>query len=420
MIVSELPPRGAVGRVAEGNRTANLVGRDPKALITGRATDLARCDNHSVLERVEHRRAHRAAVLERPARRYRMSPTASEIVWRRPRARSCHHLGVRPLVLVLLLSQSLSLAAAQDVDPAALVTQEQSLRARVAADDAAGRTGTGARCELGFVLVRLGRSTEAVTPLDQEIAALGSPTDAAGGRRLAACLYNRGRAAEDLHDLDGARAAYRRSLALRPNPSVTARLAALPHETPESIAAAAALSLCRANDDGQTCEERRTTLVGVSEGTTWLVVELGGTMDGRMECGWWYGVAVHDEVGAAVEAYGYCFENPEDVEVRGSLHALAGCGSGLVVEYETRWGAFRGAPAGGRAGLVVAWWSRAGLSSFGLGTASFDPPRFEVDVVIDEAGRFTLTRVSGRVPAQASRYLGTHTAQQLRQLSARE
>lgn len=121
-------------------------------------------------------------------------------------------------VLGVLLA---TLAAAQD-RPSLERTRDRLL-ARLAAD--AG--DTGALCELGLVQHRLGEPAARAT-LDRAIARLLAPRTTALDRRLAACLYNRGLVLEAAGDPEGARADYARSLALRSNATVRARLAALP------------------------------------------------------------------------------------------------------------------------------------------------------------------------------------------------
>ena len=112
-------------------------------------------------------------------------------------------------------------AEAQDV-PADVAQRADALRRRLDATP----SDTGAACELGFVLVRMGRPIDAIARLDPAIAALAEPRSPALRRRLAMCLYSRGRAAEAMGDRASAVDAYRRSLALRPDDEVAYRLSA--------------------------------------------------------------------------------------------------------------------------------------------------------------------------------------------------
>jgi len=121
-------------------------------------------------------------------------------------------------------------AAAQDV--AALAPRADALRRRLDATP----SDTAVACELGFVLVRMGRTTDAIARLDPAITALGEPSSAALRRRLAMCLYTRGRAAETVDDRASAVDAYRRSLALRPDDEVAYRLSVVSLPPPHGVA----------------------------------------------------------------------------------------------------------------------------------------------------------------------------------------
>jgi hypothetical protein len=85
-------------------------------------------------------------------------------------------------------------------------------------------------CEVGWLnfLVHTDDSVAAAgRHLDHGISKLGTPTETPLKNRLAACLYSRGRVHERQGEPDRAEAVYERSLALRPNPTVTQRLADL-------------------------------------------------------------------------------------------------------------------------------------------------------------------------------------------------
>jgi tetratricopeptide (TPR) repeat protein len=72
--------------------------------------------------------------------------------------------------------------------------------------------------ELGYVELKLGNDAAALAITDRAIAAATEP------KLEAASLYNRGRLLEKQADVEGAKAAYTESLALRPNATVQARL----------------------------------------------------------------------------------------------------------------------------------------------------------------------------------------------------
>jgi hypothetical protein len=85
------------------------------------------------------------------------------------------------------------------------------------------------RSELGWALFNAGRHDEAAAVLDRAIRGFEHEPelDAAERNVLGAALYNRGRVAEAKGDAQGAASFYARSLAVRPNETVRARLAAL-------------------------------------------------------------------------------------------------------------------------------------------------------------------------------------------------
>lgn len=128
------------------------------------------------------------------------------------------------LVPVAAWAQTTSLA---DVD-AEQARLEQRLRAHP--DD------TGTMCSLGWALVRSHYDIEqrflsgpdshrARTVLDDAIARIGAPTETALRTRLGACLYSRGRLAEQEEGIAAAIPFYERSIAMRANASVANRLA---------------------------------------------------------------------------------------------------------------------------------------------------------------------------------------------------
>ncbi len=176
-------------------------------------------------------------------------------------------------------------ATAQD-DPTA---QERALRARLEASPG----DAGLECQLGWALVAQDRFGEAREVLDRAVERLGDPRPARERRRLAACLYNRGRALEGLARPDEARRDYERSLALRPSDVVRARRDALPAPAsppsqsvaPPDLAARQraalaeiALRACRAEGQGRCAEATSVETIGAgaclfAEG--WWLVQLG-------------------------------------------------------------------------------------------------------------------------------------------------
>ena len=85
----------------------------------------------------------------------------------------------------------------------------------------------GKRCNEGWSHFRAGELAAAKLEIDAALAVLERAEDPAGKRSLGACLYNRGRIAEQEGDLAGARELYQRSLAARPNDTVQERLDSL-------------------------------------------------------------------------------------------------------------------------------------------------------------------------------------------------
>ena len=82
-------------------------------------------------------------------------------------------------------------------------------------------------CSAGWARFGEGDLVNARLLVEQALLVLARAGDPRGQRAYGACLYNRGRLAEASGDADEAAQFYRRSLAVRPNPSVEARLAGL-------------------------------------------------------------------------------------------------------------------------------------------------------------------------------------------------
>ncbi len=328
--------------------------------------------------------------------------------------------------------------------------REAELRARIDRDP----SDTGALCELGFLRFRQGRAVEAAPMLDTAIAALGielgflrsgqgsaveaAPTldatiPALGApaaeplrRRLAACLYNRGRVAEAMGDVPTARSVYERSLALRPNDTVRARLAGLPPPTtapdqaPSERVQRAALALCEAHADE--CEippdaaPRPVTTGECSDATRGSLVEVVGNAEQDVRH---VIVAVasrgEDVRAAVVNGYWEGSTMPSHHE-HPSLRTLAPGRCGLVVEAGHAWveASIEGAGDFNENALVVLWWTERGLARVAIPTSVDDGARaYELDVALDGAGGVRVRRVAGRVPDVHRPLLGTHTLEAL-------
>jgi hypothetical protein len=98
------------------------------------------------------------------------------------------------------------------------------------ADDPLPPSNAAERCNQGWSSFLAGDLAAAKLDVDAALTVLERVTDERGQRSLGACLYNRGRIAEQEGDLGHARELYRRSLAARPNDTVQARLDSLGSE----------------------------------------------------------------------------------------------------------------------------------------------------------------------------------------------
>jgi hypothetical protein len=83
------------------------------------------------------------------------------------------------------------------------------------------------RCNAGWAKFQAGELARAKVDVDAALTVLERAQDERGKRSLGACLYNRGRIAEQEGELDAARELYERSLAARSNDTVRARLDSL-------------------------------------------------------------------------------------------------------------------------------------------------------------------------------------------------
>jgi hypothetical protein len=94
----------------------------------------------------------------------------------------------------------------------------------VSADEAAT---AAKRCAQGWSSFQAGQLADAKLEIDAALTVLERARDDKGRRSFGACLYNRGRIAEQEGNVADARDLYRRSLAARPNDTVSARLDSL-------------------------------------------------------------------------------------------------------------------------------------------------------------------------------------------------
>jgi len=124
------------------------------------------------------------------------------------------------------------------------------LRARVAAAPA----DSSLRCQLAFALVGTSAFEEARTLAEASIVSLDAMPRPLPGRTrntLAACLYNRGRAHEGLSHPREAALDYVRSISLRSNATILARLEALAPGMRPDLPASALVALDHREGDGE-------------------------------------------------------------------------------------------------------------------------------------------------------------------------
>lgn len=142
----------------------------------------------------------------------------------------------------LLLSLWLIASTAQAQDDAV---------ARLRAQVASAPSDVSRQCQLSFALIGASQHEEARTIATAAIAAVPRPLTRATRRTLGACLYNLGRAEEGLGHRREAAIAYARSIVVRDNDAVRARLAALSPAAPaDDEMAALALFALEAEEEG--------------------------------------------------------------------------------------------------------------------------------------------------------------------------
>jgi hypothetical protein len=146
----------------------------------------------------------------------------------------------------LLLSLWLIASTAQAQDDAV---------ARLRAQVASAPSDVSLQCQLSFALIGASQHEEARTIATAAIAAVPRPLTRATRRTLGACLYNLGRAEEGLGHRREAAIAYARSIVVRDNDAVRARLAALSPAAPaDDEMAALALFALEAEEEGGTAQ----------------------------------------------------------------------------------------------------------------------------------------------------------------------
>lgn len=136
-----------------------------------------------------------------------------------------------------------------------------------------------AQCQAAFVQVGAGQFTEALRLADAAIASIARPLNARSQRTLGACYYNRGRAQEGLSHPREAVADYLRSLRVRANSTVSARIQSLvPTALPSFLATALAIL-----DAGEDAPDFRPEVLTVTsaDGVVWHFVGAGIGFDLR-------------------------------------------------------------------------------------------------------------------------------------------
>lgn len=136
-----------------------------------------------------------------------------------------------------------------------------------------------AQCQAAFVQVGAGQFAEARSLADAAIASIARPLNARSQRTLGACYYNRGRAEEGLAHPREAVADYLRSLRVRPNATVAARIQALvPTALPSFLATA--LVILDAGEDAPDFRPEVLTVTS-SDGVVWHFLGAGMGFDLR-------------------------------------------------------------------------------------------------------------------------------------------
>lgn len=121
------------------------------------------------------------------------------------------------------------------------------------------------RCEMGYVALRAGQIDDAEREVARALDRWATPPRRRDRGAYAMCLYNRGLVAEERDDAALAARVWRRSLAIRPNPTVRARLEAL-------LSTAAVADEAPAEDEQPTEDEPMTRDTMIAR----LVADLGG------------------------------------------------------------------------------------------------------------------------------------------------
>lgn len=129
------------------------------------------------------------------------------------------------------------------------------------------------QCQAAFAQVGEGHFAEALRLADAGIAAVARPLNARTRRTLGACFYNRGRAHEGLTHPREAVADYLRSLRVRPNNTVSARIQQLvPTALPNFLPSA--LAILDAGEDAPDFRPEVTTVTS-ADGVVWHFLGAG-------------------------------------------------------------------------------------------------------------------------------------------------
>ncbi len=198
----------------------------------------------------------------------------------------------RGLPLLLLVLSALALASAT-----AVVHAQDDAVARLRARVAAAPSDAALRCQLSFALVGAGQHEEARSLATTSVTSTPRPLTPTTRRTVGACLYNLGRAEEGLGHRAEAASAYVRSLAVRDNDAVRARLAALVPETPTDLPAAALVVLDEHPDESAPQLASPAAGASVRIGPTTLhFVSAIVPLAGGYTMGALYAIAIRDDV----------------------------------------------------------------------------------------------------------------------------
>lgn len=281
---------------------------------------------------------------------------------------------------------------------------------------------TRALCDLGWAELHAGNATDAATILHDAIRRLGASTTPALQRRLAECLYSYGRALErDAYVNWAPQAAidaYTRSLALRPNAVVSARLAALvrmrasdwpevvteedPYDDHPLLVAVRAF----ASDDAYPIVLTRRRDAATGREVALLSVSMtrgGGITDVLL-------IATRGRGGVwSIGSLGEVISTSGIADY--DLHVAPGPNGSPTFVVLRNWGGRvccedRGSRWYSNASVTLAW--RDASRTWRWGELDLDDAWRSSSLVVDEGGVVTVDRPSGRLDDRARRLVGTH------------